>query len=1495
MKTSIVGPLKSLYGVLAALASLAASSSVSFASTINPEDWVVVENKPSPTLENLTIPSNAASRGMWSRVYDWPMNGLHVTVLADGRVFSFGTNPNGRNQDGRWYDLWDPSLGMGDGAHNTVYDPNRQNSFCSATTFLSDGNLLISGGNGETTSTLYNPVSHSSSTDSATMAEDRWYPTMINLADGRPIIMGGMVPYTEEMADDPELAIAQGWPSMTPEVYENGAWRSLFGAYSRDAFGPDFLRASYPRAWVAPNGLVFGISADKMWYLDPDANGGNGAITDVWNFKRGYNRDNPVNVGALSTGAMFAPGQVLQVGGNGGHNADKLPASNMATVIDFRDGAPQLREQPPMTHPRRYANAVVLANGQVVVSGGATYGNNYFLEPGRAVYQAEIWDPVTGKWSLGASANRIRVYHSVTTLLTDGTVLSTGGGTPGPVINRNAEIYYPPYLFEEVNGSSRLAQRPIIKAVSGLGYEFNDDLQLDMDSEQPIQQLVLVGLSNSTHSFNSGQRRIPLEFSQQRFRLTTQVPDANLTPPGYYQLVAIDGNGVPSKAVIIGIGQGQTPPAVEVTPYEPPVLQQPIETPQIFANQPVTYGVESEPGTLYSWTFSDTGEPTPYSANSQVQHTYRAPGLYIVTLNAQSADGAVSTKSIVQAVSTARTQLQPATSSQMAYETRESGADRVWVVNPDNNSVAAVNARVNKRMLEIPVGASPRALAFAPGGDLWVTNKDGHSISVIDTDQLKRVDTLSLPRGSQPHGLVFSPDDRYAYVVLEATGEVAKLNVSNGQVLQRLAVGPNPRGVAITADGRGLLVSRFITPPLPGESSADVDLNGGGAEVVVVDANNMAIYRTITLGHSALSDTDQQGAGIPNYLSAAAISPDGRDAWIASKQDNIGRGMMRNGQPLNFENTVRAIASFVSLDNLVENLDMRVDFDDSSVGSAALYHSNGVYLFVALETSREVAVMNALNGTELFRIAVGLAPQGLALSDDGLTLYVKEFMGRSVSTVDLKPLINSGQLSAPVIANTNTVTKEVLSAQVKSGKQLFYDAKDPRLARDSYMSCASCHNDGGQDGRVWDMSDLGEGLRNTISLKGRGGMKHGMLHWSANFDEVQDFEQQIRELSGGTGLMQDRDYFAGSRSEPLGDAKAGISSDLDNLASYVASLKRVSPSPFRQSDGQLTGLAETGKTLFAQQCQDCHGGAAFTRSSSGEPVKDVGTLTQASGNRLGQALYGIDIPSLRNAWATGPYLHDGSAQTIRTAIEAHEGMEATSDQLDALVAYVRQIGSDELGSGLFPIARWAFNEGSGRVVVDESENQNPLSLRYVAWRQDRSSYVGKFNGLFSVASSRGPVVDTSESFSVSAWVKMDHTLSWQSFVNQDSDLQSGFWLHYGSLLSRRFAFSMPVSKNVGSNVVRAVSQTRPVSGRWYHLIGVRDVEAGTIKLYVNGKLEGTAQYNGRWQAQGNLNVGRGRWWTANDYAAGSIDDVSIYDYALTDEDALLLNENDKPD
>jgi len=82
------------------------------------------------------------------------------------------------------------------------------------------------------------------------------------------------------------------------------------------------------------------------------------------------------------------------------------------------------------------------------------------------------------------------------------------------------------------------------------------------------------------------------------------------------------------------------------------------------------------------------------------------------------------------------------------------------------------------------------------------------------------------------------------------------------------------------------------------------------------------------------------------------------------------------------------------------------------------------------------------------------------------------------------------------------------------------------MNKDGYMSCAACHFDGGNDGQVWDLTNLGEGFRNTISLKGKAGMEHGNLHWSKNFDEIHDFENQIRALNEGEGLLNDTDFNA---------------------------------------------------------------------------------------------------------------------------------------------------------------------------------------------------------------------------------------------------------------------------------------------------------------------------------------------------------------------------------
>lgn len=263
-----------------------------------------------------------------------------------------------------------------------------------------------------------------------------------------------------------------------------------------------------------------------------------------------------------------------------------------------------------------------------------------------------------------------------------------------------------------------------------------------------------------------------------------------------------------------------------------------------------------------------------------------------------------------------------------------------------------------------------------------------------------------------------------------------------------------------------------------------------------------------------------------------------------------------------------------------------------------------------------------------------------------------------------------------LIKTYSSVAVENLPAQVLVGKQLFYDARDSRLARDRYLSCAACHNDGGHDGRVWDLTGFGEGLRNTISLRGHAGTAHGRLHWSSNFDEVQDFEQQIRGLAAGTGLMNDSDFNAGTRSQPLGDPKAGSSADLDALAAYVASLNTFAPSPHRNADGTLTADAVAGETIFQMKdCAQCHGGSNLTDSvTSGDSLHDIGTLKPSSGRRLGDTLTGIDTPTLRGVWASVPYLHDGSAATLSDAVSAHQGITVTTVRVGSAVELSAAVG-----------------------------------------------------------------------------------------------------------------------------------------------------------------------------------------------------------------------------
>ncbi|MGB5325843.1 MAG: NPCBM/NEW2 domain-containing protein, partial [Pseudomonadales bacterium] len=613
---------------------------------------------------------------------------------------------------------------------------------------------------------------------------------------------------------------------------------------------------------------------------------------------------------------------------------------------------------------------------------------------------------------------------------------------------------------------------------------------------------------------------------------------------------------------------------------------------------------------------------------------------------------------------------EPPRNSSSLLVRQDNGNDRIWNVNPDNDSVTVADDQ-GTVVAEIPVGDKPWAIASRPGANqVFVSNKGDATLSIINTGTLTVEQTINLPYASEPHGIVFDSAGSEYFIVLEAKAKLERRNAGSHAVTGSLDLNGLPRHLSMSFDDSRILVSNFITPPMPGEHTASVNTAAATAEIFAVNPVSMTLANTIALTHDNRSQSESQGPGMPNYLGAPVVSFDDVYAYVPSKKDNIDSGPTRMKAGMTFDSTVRANTSRISLATETEDTSLRIDHDNSSVATHAALTGNNRYVLVTLETSRELAVFDTVNGFELMRLPTGLAPQSVALSTDGSIAYVHNFMDRSISRFDLTQMLETDLPASNILASINTVSTETLAPDVLLGKQLFYDAADDRLSLDNYMSCAACHKEGKHDGRTWDLGGMGEGLRRTISLLGRG-TGHGRQHWTGNFDEVQDFENQIRILNLGTGLMNQADYDA--TVDTLGPTKAGLSADLDALAAYVDSLTVVPPSPFRPSAAAMYTAAQNGKSLFVSKgCNSCHT-PATTTDSQGALLHDIGTIDSDSGQRLGATLTGFDTPAILAAWAKPPYLHDGAALTLQAAINAHTSLPALqSTELDELAAFIQQ-------------------------------------------------------------------------------------------------------------------------------------------------------------------------------------------------------------------------------
>jgi alpha-L-arabinofuranosidase len=207
-----------------------------------------------------------------------------------------------------------------------------------------------------------------------------------------------------------------------------------------------------------------------------------------------------------------------------------------------------------------------------------------------------------------------------------------------------------------------------------------------------------------------------------------------------------------------------------------------------------------------------------------------------------------------------------------------------------------------------------------------------------------------------------------------------------------------------------------------------------------------------------------------------------------------------------------------------------------------------------------------------------------------------------------------------------------------------------------------------------------------------------------------------------------------------------------------------------------------------------------------------------------------------------------------------------------------------------PAAYLTFDEGTGTVAYDSSGNGNDATLLGDAgWTP---GIVGPF--ALSLPGTQGSyadipavVVDTTQSFTVAAWVRLNSVGGFQTFVSEDSGYQSAFFLQKRGN-TNTFTFTLPFNGTNGpGTAVFADSGIVPAVGRWYHVAGVYDAAAHSASIYVNGALADSNFAVFSSPANGNTGIGHGQY--ANgyvDWVDGAIDDVRLYAAALSAADVL---------
>jgi YVTN family beta-propeller protein len=563
---------------------------------------------------------------------------------------------------------------------------------------------------------------------------------------------------------------------------------------------------------------------------------------------------------------------------------------------------------------------------------------------------------------------------------------------------------------------------------------------------------------------------------------------------------------------------------------------------------------------------------------------------------------------------------------------------RLLVANQTAGTVSLLDTKSARVLDEIKTGDRPAGVALAPSGRRGVvTHWFGYDLGILDIQGDRVSLTARVVVGPEPRGVAISADGATAYVAVGASNEVVRVDLGAGVVSGRLAVGREPRGIDLSGGGHKLLVG-----------------NARSQSVSVIDTRSWAVAGTIPI------DGDN--------LRQVAISPDGKVGYVANMRNrrfptnrtNIDQGWVL-GQRLTRVDLDSREPSFATL-----SLDTRGQAAADAHGVAISHDQKilavscgGTHEVMIFRTdrkrlpwqanrSRDLIAAELLNGDGRYRrVALGGRPTELAFGPDNKSLFVANYLADAIQVVDAE---------TGTIARTIPLGGPATASLARRGEILFHEAE---RSFNQWYSCNTCHSDGHTNGLDFDTLNDGRQDNSTFHLRSRKKVPtlrrvthtkpwtwHG---WQTTLEDamVESFTKSMQGPRPGAA-----------------DVKA--------LVAYLDTLEYPA-NPYREPDGGLSPAAWRGREIYRSPkaaCGTCHGGSELTDGK----IHVVGL------EEPDDAYRGYNPPSLRGVYDKDPYLHDGRSKTLREALkgphspESVTGLGELSDgELDDLVAYLKSL------------------------------------------------------------------------------------------------------------------------------------------------------------------------------------------------------------------------------